>query len=133
MGPVHATRSVLANLTDFSGRASRSECWWWFAIAFVGLCVATMLVSVLTLSVIGVTEPGVLGIALTSLWVAAFLLGLAVSVRRLHDTGRSGWWWLIAFVPLGNLILLILWALDSESSENEWGPPPVGSSYYAAK
>jgi len=130
MGPVHATRSVLTNLTNFSGRASRSECWWWFAIAFVGLFVATMLVSVLTLTLIGAGPEG-WAIAMMSVWVGAFLLGLAVSVRRLHDTGRSGWWWLIAFVPLGNLILLVLLALDSESGENRWGPPPVGSSYLA--
>ena len=50
---------------------------------------------------------------------------LAVIVRRLHDTGRSGWYYLMALIPLvGNIILLIFWVEDSKPGTNEWGPNP---------
>lgn len=59
--------------------------------------------------------------------LAFFLPALGVSVRRLHDVGKSGWWYLIAFVPLvGGIYLLYLSCKDSEYGENEYGPNPKG-------
>ena len=53
--------------------------------------------------------------------------GIAVSVRRLHDTGRSGWWLLITFVPvLGALVFFYFMVLDSSPETNEYGPSPIG-------
>jgi uncharacterized membrane protein YhaH (DUF805 family) len=62
--------------------------------------------------------------------LAVFLPNLAVTVRRLHDVGRSGFWVLLVVIPvIGGLILLGLMLLDSQSESNKWGPPPYGSTY----
>ena len=125
MSPGEAVRSVLTtNYAHFSGRASRSEYWWWWLVYFV---VYVVVAFVLALS------------RSTALWAVVALAGLlliipslAVFVRRLHDVGRSGWWWLIAFFPLfGPLVLLIFTILDSQMGSNRWGPPPYGSRYYS--
>lgn len=59
--------------------------------------------------------------------LAVLIPSLAVTVRRLHDIGRSGWWLLIAFIPLiGALILLIFTVLDSKPGSNQYGPDPKG-------
>lgn len=57
--------------------------------------------------------------------LAVFIPSLALSIRRLHDTGRSGWWLLIGLVPLiGGIWLLVLFCLDSQPETNEWGANP---------
>jgi uncharacterized membrane protein YhaH (DUF805 family) len=57
--------------------------------------------------------------------LAAMIPGLAVSIRRLHDIGKSGWWLLIAFVPLiGGIWLIVLLATDSQPGNNQWGAYP---------
>lgn len=72
---------------------------------------------------IGMQEAGMVVSWLYSL--AALLPGLGVFVRRLHDTGRSGWWWLIAFLPvLGAIVLFVFMCLDSQPGENKYGPNP---------
>ena len=59
--------------------------------------------------------------------VAIILPSIAVAVRRLHDTGRSGWWYLLIFIPLiGSIWLTVLLCLDSEPGENQWGENPKG-------
>lgn len=66
--------------------------------------------------------PGILG----TLYSFAILIpAIAVSIRRLHDTGRSGWWFLICFIPLiGTIVLFVFMVLDSEPGENQYGPNP---------
>lgn len=64
--------------------------------------------------------------------LAAVIPGLAVSVRRLHDIGKSGWWMLLAFVPVLGLLLLFFFALDSEPGLNRYGPSPKLPTPYAA-
>jgi uncharacterized membrane protein YhaH (DUF805 family) len=60
---------------------------------------------------------------------ATFIPLLAVSVRRLHDINRSGWWFLVFFIPLANLILfLVVISEDSQPSENRYGPNPKTDS-----
>jgi uncharacterized membrane protein YhaH (DUF805 family) len=54
-----------------------------------------------------------------------FIPGLAVTVRRLHDVGKSGWWYLLAFIPLiGAIILLVWFCTDSQAGTNKWGANP---------
>ena len=100
---------------DFAGRARRREYWMFFLVYFV-----------LTL-VVGVVE-GFLGIGgyATALVALAHLLpSLAVTVRRLHDTGRSGWWLLVALVPLiGALVLLFFMLSAGKPETNAYGPNP---------
>ncbi|GAA4409577.1 DUF805 domain-containing protein [Quisquiliibacterium transsilvanicum] len=66
---------------------------------------------------------------LSGLFVLAMLLpSLAVSVRRLHDIGRSGWWLLVSFIPLIGAIVLLVFALrDGDAGDNAYGPNPKGS------
>ncbi|MBR1877424.1 MAG: DUF805 domain-containing protein [Paludibacteraceae bacterium] len=109
-----------------SGRASRAE-YWWFALA-------TFLILVVLSSALGgvavlyKSEGGMLYMMLLLLLVLGILAlaipSVTVCVRRLHDTGRSGWWYLVNFVPyIGSLVLLVLLLLPSDPDENEYGAP----------
>jgi uncharacterized membrane protein YhaH (DUF805 family) len=121
MSPTQAIESVLRKYADFSGRASRSEYWWWW-----GALLVTFIVTGALTAVIG--SAGY--VVATIVALAVFIPNLAVTVRRLHDTGRSGWWLLIVFVPvIGAIILFVFMLLDSQREANAWGAPPVGSAW----
>lgn len=114
MQPLDAVKSVYTNYVNFQGRARRSEYWWFYLFYLV---VGIILVS---------TEASMSGtmVLYTIFVLATFIPALAVTVRRLHDTSRSGWWILIAFVPIiGGIWLLVLLVLDSHA-ENKYGPNP---------
>jgi uncharacterized membrane protein YhaH (DUF805 family) len=97
----------------FGGRAGRQE--YWYFVLF------NILVYILLSIIAGVI--GKIGASLLSLYaVAVFLPGLAATVRRLHDTNRSGWWLLITAVPLvGPIVLLVFLAQESYAVENQYG------------
>lgn len=106
---------VLKKYAVFNGRARRKEYWMFF------------LFNIIIMVVLGIVEgivggPGVLaGIY----GLAVLLPGIAVSIRRLHDTDRSGWWLLIGLVPLiGAIVLLVFFVQDSQAAENQYGPNP---------
>ena len=102
---------------EFSGRARRKEYWMFFLFNFLA-GVATIILD----AILGTN--GVLN-GLYSL--AVLIPGLAVTVRRLHDTDHSGWWWLIAAIPLiGFIVLLVFLCSDSKPGENRFGPNPKG-------
>ena len=104
----------LKNYANFTGRARRKEFWFFTLVQFIILVVAQIL------DAIAGTEYLVYAIAVLALLVP----GLAVAVRRLHDTGKSGWWYLIAFIPLIGAILLIVWfATETKQESNQWGQP----------
>ncbi|THF67817.1 DUF805 domain-containing protein [Deinococcus sp. Arct2-2] len=115
--------TVLRRFKDFSGRSRRREYWIFFLITSITSLVLRVLDSVLGLDFgDGNIEYGVLG---TIYLVIIFIPSLALSVRRLHDTGRSGWYWLIGFIPLvGGLWILARNVSDSEPGTNNWGPNP---------
>jgi len=107
--------AVLKKYAVFSGRARRKE--YWFFVLF----------SVIISLVLGVVDGFAgLGGVLGGLYALAVLIpSIAVGVRRLHDTGRSGWWLLIGFIPLIGLIVLIVFMVgDSESGSNQYGVNP---------
>jgi uncharacterized membrane protein YhaH (DUF805 family) len=109
-----AVSSVLTQYTGFSGRARRSEFWWFTLFAFVLYLVVGVLDIAMHSSVLGVVVA--LGLLLPT---------LAVTVRRLHDTGRSGWWIFITLIPLvGGIVLLVFECTDSEPGPNRFGPSP---------
>ena len=60
--------------------------------------------------------------------LALFIPSIAVAVRRLHDTGRSGWWYIIGMIPVvsyvGSIVLLVFYCTDSQPGRNKWGPNP---------
>ena len=121
MSPTQAIQTVLRKYADFSGRASRSEYWWWWG---------ALLVTFIVIGGISAVIGDVGYVLATVIGLAVFIPNLAVTVRRLHDTGRSGWWLLIVFVPvIGAIILFVFMLLDSERKPNQWGTPPVGSAW----
>lgn len=110
-----AIRSVLDKYADFSGRARRSEYWFWSLALFLVYIVAVIIFVV----------SHVLGAILYVLLIlAAIVPSLAVSVRRLHDTGKSGWWLLIGLIPLGGIVILVFTVMDSDPAPNQYGPSP---------
>ena len=111
---------VLRKYAVFGGRARRKE-YWMFALVYVVIYIA---LAIAERSFGLVSE---LGIGMLSMLYALLhiLPSIAVGVRRLHDTGRSGWWLLIVLVPLVGPIALIVFAVqDSEAGHNEYGPNP---------
>jgi uncharacterized membrane protein YhaH (DUF805 family) len=114
MGFFEAVRSVFSKYAEFNGRARRSEYWWFYLFQLL-----TLMVLFLIEGAIG--SPFVLtGIAM----LAMIIPSLAVAVRRLHDSNKSGWLYLIAFVPFGGIVLLIFFVLDSTPGDNQYGPNP---------
>lgn len=106
---------VLRDFAEFEGRAHRTEYWMF------------VLVNLVVLFGIGLVE-FMLGMGSTIGFIyslAILIPSVAVSVRRLHDTGRSGWWILIGIIPLlGTLVLLVFYCLDGELDDNEYGADP---------
>src|SRR4051812_17078147 len=105
MGFMESVKTCFAKFVDFSGRAVRSEFWWFF------------LFYVLVSIVAGILGHFVGAIAA----VVMFLPMLSVQVRRLHDVGRTGWWLLIGLVPLLGILLLLYWAVQPSDGANQYG------------
>ena len=115
---------VLKNYVGFSGRARRKE-YWMFTLFNLIILIVLSIVDRFT----GTLNPSA-GIGLLSgiYSLAVILPSIAVAVRRLHDTSRTGWWMLLVFVPfVGGLILLVFMLLDSTPGENQYGPNPKGA------
>ena len=120
----------LKKYAQFDGRSRRKEYWSYFLLVIGLNIVANMLDSMIGL---GGTVWGLWGPLSLLLSLALFVPGLAVTIRRLHDTGRSGWWTLIAFIPfVGALVLLYFMVLEGVSGPNEYGPDPKAGERGAA-
>ena len=105
----------------FEGRARRKE-YWFFVLFYIIFALVLGLVDSFAGTVLAGTNIGLFG---TIFGVALFVPSLAVSVRRLHDTGRSGWWILIIVIPLiGLIVFLVFTVQDSQSVENRFGANP---------
>jgi uncharacterized membrane protein YhaH (DUF805 family) len=104
---------------DFSGRARRSEYWWFFLFNILLSIVVNVIASAIHLGF------------LTYLVSLALLLpGLSVAVRRLHDTGKSGWWLLIGLIPLiGAIVLIVFFVMDTSPAGDTYGPSPTAVTY----
>ncbi len=114
---------VLKNYINFKDRARRKE-YWFFVLFNLIAGIVLGLIDNMTGTLSPETGYGLLS-GIYSLLV--FLPGLGVTVRRLHDTGRTGWWILIGLIPLiGALVLLYFLVSDSEQETNQYGPNPKG-------
>ena len=112
---MHWYIDVLKKYAVFDGRARRME-YWMFALFNV---IISMVLGFVEMTLGG---PGVLGMLYA---LAVLLPAIGVSIRRLHDTDRSGWWLLIAFVPvIGFIVLLVFMLLDGTPGDNQHGPSP---------
>ena len=111
----------LSKFADFSGRARRRE-YWTFALVN---CLIALLLLILGLA-FGEDSPAS-NIMVTIFYLIMLVPNLSVSVRRLHDIGKSGWWLFIGLIPLVGSLLLLVWSLmDSEEGENQYGENPKG-------
>ena len=111
---------------DFSGRARRKEYWIFSLINYIIIFFLYILQIVMIKSTLWLIFP----IIFFLYAVAVFLPGLAVNIRRLHDIGKSGWWYLIYLIPIiGAIWLTVLMCLDSEPGENQWGENPKEIEY----
>lgn len=149
-----AKRPILEKYADFTGRAPRAEYWWYL----LGLIIAAVILSIIE-SILGLKGMviGIYGPLTALLWLGTIVPSLAVGTRRLHDTGRSGWWQLLAYCPylllllfrpgvgaglgamalagvlslvalLCAIIVLVLMALPGNPGENRYGPNPSGDA-----
>ena len=115
MGFGEAVSTGLSKYAAFDGRARRSEYWWFF------LFLVLVYVGGIAVDAVAGTEPVFTVLALLFLLVPS----ISVTVRRLHDTDRSGAWYLISFIPLvGPIWLLVLMCLDGKPFDNRFGPSP---------
>ena len=129
MSFTEAVRSVYGNYAKFDGRASRSEYWWFFLFSFLVALAFWVVALVLYAATRSAAVFGIVFAGIAIFGIASLIPSIAVGVRRLHDTDRSGWWYLIAFIPyIGAIILLIFFALPSSPTYNRFGPPPGRSS-----
>ena len=107
----------------FSGRARRKE--YWLFVLFN--LIASIIIGVIAGVLAGATGVGAFSYLGPIYSLAVLIPGFAVLFRRLHDTGRSGWWWLIAFIPIiGWIVLIVFCCLDSQPGDNQYGPNPKG-------
>ena len=113
---------VLERYAKFDGRAGRAE-FWWYVLANIVLYIALAIVMG-----IGFAISTALGVIVAVLMAAAYLAliipSIAVAIRRLHDTDKSGWWLLIAFIPFGGLVLLVFYAMEGTNGPNGHGVGP---------
>ena len=103
----------LKKYADFSGRARRKEFWSFWLLTMAAYIAASVVDSIL-------------GFPIAMLIVAlGFIIpSIAVAVRRLHDTNRSGWWLLLGLIPLVNLVLIYFYVVEGDRGPNQFGPDP---------
>jgi len=117
MGFGDAISAGFSNYVNFSGRACRSEYWYWVLFVIVGSIVAVIIDRIIGIRLID-----------TIFGLATIVPSIAVSVRRLHDIDRTGWWLLIDFVPLIGWIVLIVWFCTAGTAgSNRFGPDPLSA------
>ena len=111
-------KTCFKKYADFSGRASRSEFWWFELFLFIG-AIVTVIIDTMML---GYTfeDYGPINIIFS---VVTSLPAIAVGARRLHDINRSGWWQLLYITLIGIILLIIWWATVGENKKNNHGNP----------
>jgi len=136
MNMIEAVKTCFSKYATFSGRAARSEFWWWILF----LAIISTLLSVWMFGSIDwaalETDPsammgmftGAAGILYMIFSLATIIPTLAVGCRRLHDTGKSGWWqllWLAGIIPFAGIIAMIVliyfWVVKGQEGENKYG------------
>lgn len=123
-----AVQSALSNYATFSGRAGRPAYWWWTLSVFLLMLVLNAVDAFLVGPLLGFGASQEDGGQPLSLLVSLALIvpNIAIGVRRLHDSGRSGWWMLLGLIPvIGILVLIYFFIQPSEDADNAYGPRPT--------
>jgi len=133
MNFMQSVSTCFGKYATFSGRAQRSE-YWWFGLFVFGVTVILVQVNTAIFGPTVVQNPlmdgtmssynaGILGMIFS---LATFLPSLAVAVRRLHDRDKSGWWLLLSFIPLVGFIILLIWFIKvGTNGDNQYGADPL--------
>ena len=130
MSFIDSIKCCFSNYLTFSGRASRSE-YWWFTLFFI---VGVIILTILDISMFGTTiysQDGIRGQTNFAPFTSAFSLliflpSISVLVRRLHDTDRTGWWYWIILIPVVGIILMLVWlASRGTRGDNRYGSDPL--------
>lgn len=130
MSFTEAVKTVFSKYATFSGRARRSEYWWWWLFVAVVAVILSLIDNAIGLHISDATIMGlqVSGLLTLIFGLVTLIPGIAVTFRRLHDTGRSGWWWLLSLLcGIGAIIVFIMCLMDS-GPDNEYGPNPKGAA-----
>ena len=121
---LESIETVYEQYATFSGRATRSEYWWFALFIFIVNLICGVGIAY-PFETGGYSNASFWGVVYIIFLLANILPSLALQVRRLHDTGNSGWWILIALAPyIGTLVLLIFSLIESQG-DNEYGPNPI--------
>ncbi len=116
---------------EFGGRSRRMEYWMYTLFYFI-----ILIALYLGIFGFGLAHLQALGAICTFLSIAyafvAFIPGLACAVRRLHDSGKTGWWILLGIVPVADIVLLVFLCLDGDAGENRYGPNPKATGQTTA-
>ncbi len=121
--------TVKNKYADFRGRATRSEYWYFVLFYFIISFIARLIdINLINPSLDLPPEAAMQGSVFTSIFALAVLLPqIAVSIRRLHDIGKSGWWYLLMFIPiLGWLVLIYFYIQESQPGTNAYGANQKG-------
>lgn len=125
------------NYANFKGRASRSEFWWWYLFYAIVVGIPYLIGYILFMAgqpagdlygdndVVFPVGAVIVYIIAALIGLALFVPYLAVSCRRLHDRGMSGWLQLLLFIPCANLVVFIFWLLPGTPGPNEYGEGPA--------
>ena len=120
-------KAIFDNYANFTGRARRSEYWYYLLTNFIVVMLLVVISGFLSFLHYSL---GIVGMILYFLYLALTIVpSLAVIVRRLHDVGKSGWYYFVAFIPfIGFIWLLVFLVTDSEYGTNAWGPNPKNAA-----
>ena len=125
MGFVEAVRTCLAKYATFSGRASRSEFWWFALFHALVLVAIAVFATVSAMSDVQRVAQAV-GVAGSVVYIALILPMLAATIRRLHDRNRSGWSYFWVLVPFVGGLIVLIWCLQrGVEGDNRFGPDPL--------
>ena len=140
---MHYYFDVLKRYWDFDGRTARKEFWMFILISMIITIILAIVDGVIGAQIVlyqwapiaGDSAAGIeptsirpieIGILQNIYVLAVFLPSLGVAIRRLHDTGRSGWWWLMNFVCcIGWIVLIVFYVLPGTEGDNKYGPDPL--------
>lgn len=119
---------VFKQYFDFTGRARRKEFWMFALFHFLFLFTTTFLVFYLTGDLYEDTETNWVYVTIIcSYLLLSIIPSVALTIRRLHDTGKSGWWYLIVIIPyIGWFTIIIFACMEGNRGTNKWGPNPKG-------
>lgn len=129
MGFTEAVSSCFSKYITFSGRAARSEMWWFVLFSVIGSVVLGIVDSVVFGMMSGGMMSGNMGLLGGLFSLVMICPSISVAVRRLHDTNRSGWWYWIVFVPLvGVIVLIFFFVSKGTDGPNDFGDDPLGGN-----